>query len=477
MLIPLFLKGFCMIAKTKTGIQGLSSLIRGKSVALIGLGRTHTPLVRLFCDLGAENVTARDKNTKARPELEKDGAALLLGENYLENLTEDIILRTPAMRPDHPALLAAQMHGALVTSEMELFIAFCPAPIYGITGSDGKTTTSTLTAKLLESAGKRVFLGGNIGLPLLPRLSEIAENDAAVLELSSFQLMGMRVSPEHAIITNLSENHLDWHRDMTEYCEAKTAIFKNQTPSDLLVLNADNGTTAPLAEEAPGRMRFFSRRRAQKNGTYCLTDDTVFFAKDGEAEPFFSRSEILVPGDHNLENYLAAIALTHDTITVSGALSVARSFSGVAHRMELVGVKGGVRFYNSSIDSSPARSGATLKAFPQKPVVIMGGYDKNLNYAPLAPIITERVKALVLTGQTAPKIEKALKAYAPFAEAGIPLFFAPDFAGAFHLAAKTAQKGDLVLLSPASASFDQFRDFEERGEVFRTLVKELEENA
>lgn len=465
-----------MMQRFKTGTLGLSDLVKGKSIALIGLGRTHTPLVKLFYALGAASVSARDKNTKEREDLKQDGATLLLGEGYLDALNEEIILRTPAMRPDHPALVQAEERGALVTSEMELFIAFCPCPIYGITGSDGKTTTSTLTAKLLEAAGYRVFLGGNIGLPLLPRISEIEAGDAAVLELSSFQLMGMRVSPEHAILTNLSENHLDWHRDMTEYCEAKTSIFKHQTKNDLLVLNADNGTTAPLAEEAPGRVRFFSRRRAQKNGTHCLSD-TLLFAKDGETEPLFSRSEILVPGDHNLENYLAAIALTHDAISVSDALSVARSFSGVAHRMELVGVKNGVRFYNSSIDSSPARSSATLKAFDKKPIVIMGGYDKNLNYAPLAPIITERVKALVLTGQTAPKVQAALDAYAPFKNADIPVLSAPAFADAFRAAAELAKEGDLVLLSPASASFDQFRDFEERGEVFRKLVTTLEEHA
>lgn len=462
-----------MLTRTKTALPGLTELISQKRIALIGLGRTHAPLVKFFSSLGAASVSARDKKIAPHDDLKKDGAVLLLGEEYLADLNEDIILRTPAMRPDHPALIAAAERGALVTSEMELFLSFCPAPVFAITGSDGKTTTSTLTARLLESAGKRVFLGGNIGTPLLQRLSEMNKQDAAVVELSSFQLMGMRVSPEHAIVTNLSENHLDWHRNMDEYCEAKTAIFENQTPQDLLVLNADNAITAALAPRARGRLRLFSRQAPTQNGTYC-TDDTLFFTEDGVSSPLFSREDILVPGAHNLENYLAALALTHDYVSLDAALNVARSFSGVAHRMELVGVVQGVRYYNSSIDSSPARSTATLKAFDKKPIVLMGGYDKHLNYAPLAPVITERVKTLVLTGQTAPKIRAALSDYAPFQDAGIPVLSAAAFSDAFRLASDAAKEGDLVLLSPASASFDQFRDFEERGEVFRALVKELE---
>lgn len=464
-----------MITKTKGGIAALQELVRGRSVALIGLGRTHTPLVELFFSLGAKHVTARDRKDAAREDLVRQGATLITGEGYLDALCEDIILRTPAIRPDREEFSAALARGALLTSEMELFLAFCPCPVFGITGSDGKTTTSTLTAKLLEASGRTVFLGGNIGLPLLPRLSEIEEKDAAVVELSSFQLMGMHVSPEHAVITNLSENHLDWHRGMQEYCDAKTAIFQNQEKDDLLVLNADNGYTRALAAAAAGRVRFFSRKNAVKDGTCCHLDDTIHFARDGELEPVFSRHEILVPGDHNLENYLAAIALTHDWVSLSDILSVARSFAGVAHRMELVAVRRGVRYYNSSIDSSPARSTATLKAFDSPLILLMGGYDKNLNYAPLAPIITERARAVVLTGQTADKIEAALRSYAPFSEKKIPLCRAERFADAFRLAAGAAQAGDSVLLTPASASFDQFRDFEERGEVFRTLVRELED--
>ena len=464
-----------MIRRYKTALPGLTALIKEKRVALIGLGRTHKPLVRFFLSLGAKSVTARDKKDAPRPDLSKDGATLVLGESYLDELTEDVILRTPAIRPDTPELLAAQKRGALVTSEMELFLAFCPCPVYGITGSDGKTTTSTLTAKLLEASGKQVFLGGNIGTPLLDRLGEIKPIDACVVELSSFQLMGMRVSPEVCTVTNLSENHLDWHRDMDEYYDAKTSIFQNQEAGDLAVFNADCGYTRAMAEEAKGRVRFFSRKTPVKNGTSCHTDDNIFFFADGEAEPCFSREEILVPGDHNLENYLAAIAATRDVVSTASALSVARSFAGVAHRMELVGIVGGVRYYNSSIDSSPARSTATLKAFKKKPIVIMGGYDKQLNYAPLAPILTEHAKAIVLTGQTAQKIDAALASYAPFADSQIRVFREESFEGAFLRAASLAKEGDLVLLSPASASFDQFRDFEERGEVFRALTKRLEE--
>lgn len=464
-----------MICRTKEGLPALGRLLAGRSVALIGLGRSHKPLVPLFLELGAR-VSARDRKHAEHPELVAQGARLLTGDGYLDDLGEDIILRTPAMRPDHPALVSARERGALVTSETELFLAFCPCPVYGITGSDGKTTTSTLIARILEASGRTVHLGGNIGEALLPRLGEMDENDCAVAELSSFQLMGTCISPEVSVITNLSENHLDWHTDMDEYLDAKCEIFRAQSEEDLLVLNYDNGYTRALAAEARGRVRFFSRRHTVKDGAYCYGDDSINFAIDGEIEPFFSREEIIVPGDHNLENYLAAICATHDAISVTDALNVARGFAGVPHRMELVGVRRGVRYYNSSIDSSPARSTATLLAFRNRPIVLMGGYDKHLNYAPLAPVLTERAGGVVLCGQTAPKIMEALSDYPPFAEAKIPLAYAEDFSEAFAIAASLAAPGDTVLLSPASASFDQFADYEERGERFRTLVRGLEDN-
>lgn len=462
-----------MLYRAKTGIAGLSLLVQGKSIALVGLGRSHSPLVKLFDALAATTITARDQNPAPRPELAAQGAKLMLGEGYLDDLSEDIILRTPAVRGDLPALTAARERGALVTSEMELFLAFCPCPCYGITGSDGKTTTSTLVAGLLEAAGKRVYLGGNIGDPMLPRLTQMTEDDRAVAELSSFQLMGMSVSPEVALITNLSENHLDWHLDMDEYIEAKTAIFEHQQTGDLAVFNADNDYTRALAARAPARVRYFSRTQTVENGAYCI-NDALRFCADGVCTPLFSREEILVPGAHNLENYLAAIAACYDDIRPSDALNVARSFTGVAHRMELVAVVDGVRYYNSSIDSTPVRSAATLTAFKTPPVVLCGGYDKHLNYAPMAPLLTEHAKAVVLCGQTAEKIKAALNAYGAFAEKKIPLYVAESFEEAFSAAVGFAESGDSVVLSPASASFDLFRDYEERGEVFRRLVRALE---
>lgn len=463
-----------MLNRSKSGLAGLSLFFLGKRVALIGLARSHTPLIPFFDALGALSVTARDRKEDPRPELAAQGAKLMLGERYLDDLDEDIILRTPAMRPDHPALEAARARGKCVTSEIELFLAFCPCKVYGITGSDGKTTTSTLVSKLLEASGKRVHLGGNIGEPLLPRIGQIAPEDAAVAELSSFQLMGCGVSPEVSIITNLSENHLDWHRDMDEYLDAKTHVFLHQAKEDLTVLNFDNAITRALSAKVPGRLRFFSRREDVKNGTFCL-DGTLQRSDNGAVSPLFSRSEILVPGEHNLENYLAAIAATCDEVGIPDMLDVARAFGGVAHRMELVGVKNGVRFYNSSIDSTPARSIATLSSFAKPSVVLMGGYDKHLNYEPVAPLLTEHAKAVVLCGQTTQKICDALQNYPPFLKKKIPLARADSFDEAFRQAYAFCEPGDNLVLSPASASFDLFRDYEQRGERFRALVRGIKE--
>lgn len=440
--------------------------LRGKRIAVLGLGVSNRPLVRLLLEYGC-TVTGCDKSTAPDDELaelERLGCTLKLGEGYLEDLDAELVFRTPGMHPGSPALATLRQRGAAVTSEMEIFFELCPCTILAVTGSDGKTTTTTLIAKMLEAAGKRVWLGGNIGTPLLPLCRRMEKTDFAVVELSSFQLMDMRRSPHVAVVTNLAPNHLDVHKDMEEYVEAKKNIFRFQNESDILILNADNAITDGFA--GSGVTRKFSR---QKRADIWAHDGVI---RRGE-KVLLDTKDILLPGVHNVENYMAAILAVGGLVEEETIRHVAKTFGGVEHRIELVRVKDGVRYYNDSIASSPSRTIAGLRSFSEKVILIAGGYDKHIPYDVLGPEICAHVKKLFLNGATAGKIREAVEKASAYQPGQPEIVDCGDFASAVVGAAAAAQLGDVVLMSPASAAFDQFKNFMVRGETYKKLIKEL----
>ena len=448
--------------------------LRNKTVAVLGIGVSNTPLVRLLLDHGIR-VTACDKRTREElgalaDELEGAGCALRLGPDYLEGLHEDVIFRTPGLRPDMPQIAAAVANGSVLTSEMEAFFQVCPCPIIAVTGSDGKTTTTTIIAELLKAAGNTVWLGGNIGHPLLCDAEGMQPHDYAVLELSSFQLMTMDRSPHIAVVTNLAPNHLDIHRDMAEYVAAKENIFRHQTAGDIAVFNADNAITAEQSTRAAGRSRRFSRQSPLSDGVFLRGDDIVCRGPEGE-RVIMQASDIRIPGVHNVENYMAAIAAVDGLVPDAVIRDFARSFGGVEHRIELVRTLHGVRYYNDSIASSPSRTIAGLRSFPGKVILLAGGYDKHIPFDVLGPEVTAHVKLLVLCGATAGKIRAAVEA-APDYRPGHPeIIEVTPFRAAVEAARDRAVPGDVVTLSPACAAFDQFKNFAERGKVFKEIVR------
>ena len=442
--------------------------LRNKKIAVLGLGVSNRPLVRLLLEFGCQVVgcdrTPREKLDAEVLELEKLGCKLHVGDTYLEGVEADILFRTPGMHPGNPAIQALAARGAKVTSEMEVFFEVCPCSVLAVTGSDGKTTTTTLIAEMLKAAGKTVWLGGNIGTPLLPLVRQMKPGDFAVVELSSFQLMDMKRSPQRALITNLAPNHLDIHKDMEEYVEAKKNIFRYQDENGLLVLNADNAITASF--RGNGETRFFSRLG---KAHVCLEDGVIC---RGE-EPVLQASDILIPGVHNVENYMAAIAMVEGLVPDGVIRQVAKTFGGVEHRIELVRIKDGVKFYNDSIASSPSRTIAGLRSFPEKVILIAGGYDKHIPYDVLGPEICAHVKKLFLGGATGEKIRAAVENCPEFDENTLEIVDCASFEPAVRAAAAAAKPGDVVLMSPASAAFDQFKNFMVRGEFYKNLVKEL----
>ena len=440
--------------------------LKGRKIAVLGLGVSNRPLVRLLlefgCDVTGCDRTSRESLDEEVLELERMGCKLSVGEGYLDDLDADLVFRTPGMHPGNPAIVALQARGAEVTSEMEVFFEVCPCTKIAITGSDGKTTTTTLVSEMLKAAGKTVWLGGNIGTPLLPLVRQMHAEDYAVVELSSFQLMDMKRSPHVALITNLAPNHLDIHKDMEEYVESKKNIYRFQCDADILVVNADNAITAPL--EGPGTTVSFSR--AGKNVKVRLEDDIIY--RDGKA--VLDKNDILLPGEHNVENYMAAIAVVEGLVDDEVIRTVAKTFGGVEHRIELVRILDGVRYYNDSIASSPSRTMAGLKSFPEKVILIAGGYDKHIPYDELGPEICKHVKKLFLCGATAPQIRAAVEKCA----ADKPkMVDCGKFEAAVKAAAAAAENGDVVLMSPASASFDEFKNFAVRGNFFKKLIMEL----
>ena len=448
--------------------------LRGKKIAVLGLGVSNRPLVRLLLRFGC-NVTGCDKTPRERLEdevleLEKSGCVLSLGDTYLDGIEADVVFRTPGMHPGNPAIEGLRRKGAKITSEMEVFFELCKCHTIAITGSDGKTTTTTLVSELLKAEGKKVWLGGNIGTPLLSFLPEMQEEDYAVVELSSFQLMDMERSAQRAVITNLSPNHLDVHKDMDEYIEAKKNVYKFQNADGLLVVNADNAITAPLLGN--GETRYFSRQMKPENGTY-LENGTIYRVKNGVSQAVMPMDTILLPGIHNVENYMTAIAITDGLVSDDTIRHVAATFGGVEHRIELVRIKDGVRFYNDSIASSPSRTIAGLRSFEEKVILIAGGYDKHIPFDVLGPEVCQHVKKLYLTGATAQKIYDAVVSCPDYAQGSPEIFVIDDFTDTVHAAAAAAENGDVVLLSPACAAFDKFKNFMVRGKFFKKLVQEL----
>ncbi len=453
------------------------SSLSGKSVAVVGYGLSNAPLTELLLSYGLD-VTVCDKRTPEEFEdaqkLEAKGCKLRLGADYLKGLSEDVIFRTPGLHPFTPELKAAAENGSCLTSEMEVFFAVCPCHTIAITGSDGKTTTSTIIAKLLEEAGHTVFLGGNIGKPLLSLVPEMKPDDFAVLELSSFQLHSMKCKPETALITNVTPNHLDIHPDFEDYVNAKRNIFLLQDEGDRLILNADDPLSAEFASQTKADVRYFSHSHSVISGAFCA-DELLYSARNYEVKELMPSAGILIPGQHNIDNYLAAYAATDGYISDSNFRSVARSFPGVAHRIELVRELRGVKYYNDSIASSPTRTIAGLRCFTKvKPILIAGGHDKNIPFDDLGTEIVERVKALYLTGETAERILQAVVNTPGYNRLTLPIYVIDDFTETVKSAAAAAQDGDIVILSPACSSFDKFKNFMERGNTFRSIVLGLE---
>lgn len=457
----------------KNNFDEFKKYIKGKKTAVVGIGISNRPLIKYLITLGA-NVTAFDKKDKEQigdvaKELENLGVRLAVGEDYLEQLHGyDVIFKTPSMRIDSPAFTKAKQEGTYITSEMEEFVKYCPAKVIGVTGSDGKTTTTTLIYNILKEEGYKTWVGGNIGTPLFSKIEEIEKSDRVVLELSSFQLMTMDVSPEVAIITNLSPNHLDIHKDMEEYINAKKNIFKFQDADGITIFNLDNEITKSMISEAKTKVRKFSTRNKIESGAYYedgkLYVDNKFVCK---------KEDIVIRGMHNVENYLAAFCATIDDVSIESMKKVATTFCGVEHRSELIKEINGVKYYNDSIATSPTRTLASIRAFEQPVILIAGGYDKHIPLEPLVEKGYKMIKKVILVGATADKLEKIFNKVIEEKHIDLPIFRASSLEEAAKLSKEEARPGDIVTLSPACASFDLYPNFEARGNEFKELIRNL----
>ena len=446
-------------------LKEYASKYKGKTVGFVGMGVSNLPVIKLFASNGAI-CTVRDKNDLSGRDFYQElvdlGVSFICGESYLDEIDETLLFLSPAVRPDLNGIDQARKNGTRVTSEMEEFFSLCPCKKIAVTGSDGKTTTTTLIAKLLGAQGFKVWLGGNIGVNLFATLDEITENDYAVIELSSFQLMKLSESPDVAVVTNVAPNHLDWHIDMNEYVEAKKRIFAFQNSSSLLVLNLDDEYAKEFKECAKGKVRTISGNT--KDGDIYFTEKGIF--ENGKC--LVNGNDIRIVGRHNRYNYSAAYSAVKDLVSVETLNKVASEFGGVEHRIEFVREINGIKFYNSSIDSSPSRTTACVNSFKTPIIAICGGYDKNIPYEPLGELFKSKVKYTVLCGATAKKIA------AVFDSVGYTEYvITDDFEKAVSFAKEKANDGDNVVLTPASASFDMFKNFAERGNVFKRIVNSL----
>ena len=452
--------------------------IKGKTVAFIGIGTSNLPLIKLFAEKGAKVVACDRKSFESLGDngvkAKEYGAELILGEDYLSNINADIVFRSPGTPFYKDELVKLRDNGTVLTSEMEVFFDLCPCKAIAVTGSDGKTTTTTIISEILKAAGKTVHLGGNIGKPLLPEIESVKPDDWAVIELSSFQLISMRKSPDIAVVTNLAPNHLDIHKDMQEYVDSKKNIVLHQNAFSKAVLNLDNEIANGFSGDVRGKLAKFSVKEKLFNGAY-LDGTKIVYSDYGKVTEVMDYRDIKIPGMHNVENYLAAISAVWGIADVDTIVQVAKTFGGVAHRAEFIREYRGVKYYNDSIASSPTRTAlGTLSLYDEKIIIIAGGYDKHIPYEPLGPVINNKVKTLILLGDTAPKIEAAVKGADNYDESSIKIINVTNMEEAVEAAVNNSVEGDIVSLSPASASFGLYKNFEERGNHFKTIVNNLE---
>lgn len=458
----------------KENFNEFKEFIKGKKVGVVGIGVSNIPLIHFLTKLQA-TVTAFDKKTtsllgEVASDFEKNGVQLVLGEDYLNDLTGfDVIFKTPSMRIDDPAFLRAKEQGTYITSEMEEFVRYCPAKTFGVTGSDGKTTTTTIIYNILKEEGYKTWVGGNIGYPLFANIEEIGKDDKVVLELSSFQLMTMSISTDVAVITNLSPNHLDIHKDMNEYIDAKKNIFKYQNRSSLIVLNKDDILSYDLRKEAIGKVKFFSLKEKIEDGAH-FEDNKLFIMN----KLVCNVSEIKLKGMHNVANLLTAFCAVEDEVSINSMRKVATDFIGVPHRGEFVREVDGVKYYNDSIASSPTRTIASVKAFEKPVILIAGGYDKQIPFEPLAEEAYLNIKTLILIGDTKYKIKEVFENVLKKKKVFLEIIVAESFIEAINAAKEVAKPGDIVTLSPACASFDMFVNFEVRGNKYKEIVMALQ---
>ena len=457
----------------KKPFDEFKEFIKGKKVAVVGIGVSNIPLIRFLVKLGAK-VTAFDKKSREElgevaDEFDSLSVTLELGEGYLDRLTGfEVVFKTPSMRIDCEALVRVKEEGAYITSEMEEFVKYCKGKIFGVTGSDGKTTTTTIISKILIEAGYKTWVGGNIGTPLFANVEEIEAEDKVILELSSFQLMTMNAPIDVAVVTNLAPNHLDMHKDMEEYINAKKNIFLYQDKSGVLILNRENDITHGFANEANGEVREFSSKRKTEKGAYFK--DNILYVDDKEV---CAKEDVLIRGIHNIENYLAAFLATKDEVSIEVMKKVAKTFGGVEHRCEFIKELNGVKYYNDSIASSPTRTLAGLVAFERKVILIAGGYDKHIPFEPLAEEGYPYIKELILLGATKDSIKKAFDKLKIEKGIEVPIILVESLEEAVLKAKNIAEDGDIVTLSPACASFDMFPNFVVRGNKFKEIVKNL----
>ena len=459
-------------------LEEFNNYLKNRKVAIIGLGVSNIPLLDYMNEKEAR-VTVFDDRTidkipiEALEKIRKYEINSYFGEESLKNLKGfDIIFRSPSCMPNREELQEEVKRGAVLTSEIEMVLQMSPSTVIGVTGSDGKTTTTTLIYEIIKAKGYKCFLGGNIGTPLFTKIEEMMPEDVVVLEMSSFQLMGMEISPQISVITNISPNHLNIHKDYEEYIEAKKNIFKNQDNNGVIVLNYDNEITKEFENEANGKVRFFSSKEKLSDGI-ILDDEIIKECKDKVRRHILDTKNIKLRGNHNYENACAAIAATEGLVDVDTQIDVISNFGGVEHRLELVREIDGVKWYNDSIGTSPTRTMAGLHSFDEDIILIAGGYDKHLDYKPLAKPILEKVKTLILMGQTADKIYYAVKEEAENENKQIETYVCQSLEDTVKMAHKVAKKGQIVLFSPASASFDLFKNFAERGKKFKELVNRI----